>query len=894
MRMPYPRAVACLLLAGSAAIQAGGADYVWWEGEAYKSTNSTDPLANVPGNSRPDQRAKLSGGKWMTPHNPKGGGACTVTYEVDVPADKAYDFYVRKFWKHGPFKWRFDDQPWAECGRSIALLDSTFLQKHWGANWVALGEVTLTAGAHTFHVEMIENKGCFDCWLLIDAPFSPRGKLKPGEKTGKAHRGFFAWEPDADPLDDDCPIDMSHLNGPIRGFVRRKDNGFVDGAGAPMRFWMVQGGGMLSMEKKMIDFWARRLAKYGVNLNRLQFSGLFKAYTSGDMESFDRQMDALHYTVTALKKRGIYCYFGHLYWQTHVNLNERVAGPGYGSGKKPLELLFFDPRFQAYFKKFVGAIMNKRNPYSGIPLSRDPAVAFVEIQNESSLFFWTFKPSNMVPQTLRLMEQAFGAWAREKYGSLNEALAAWGRDKAPRGASSDNVNGGRLGLYDVGKLTSADWARTSRNEKRASAQLRFMVEAQKAFYADMIRDLKREVGLQNMIACSNWKTADPKTLGIFERYTYTPGDVICRNAYFGVSYKPRPKRFYAIDLGDTFLGRSALLPPAKPSPLTVGHVFDHPYMITENCWTRPNRFRAEWPWLIATYAQMMGVDGWNFFALQSSMWQTPMAVWELNSPCILGQFPAAALVFRKGYVEEAGYAVTDRLNYDELYAFKGPYLYELTGADDLWVSRIGGLEADADARAQQVEPMAFFVGKVNRIPTDEASELTTVDFTEYIDPKAKTVKSMTGELELDYGKGIATVNAPKVQGATGFLPRGGTIRLDDIEITCESEYCSILVVSLDDRPLRSSRKILIQAATEDLPYGFKTQPQGEYERITDLGGYPLNVKLIKAAVTLRGRARRATVLDENGYRTDAAAEVVRAPGGLMVVLPEKSLYTLVE
>jgi hypothetical protein len=36
-------------------------------------------------------------------------------------------------------------------------------------------------------------------------------------------------------------------------------------------------------------------------------------------------------------------------------------------------------------------------------------------------------------------------------------------------------------------------------------------------------------------------------------------------------------------------------------------------MVTENSWTRPNRYRAEWPVLIASYASLQGIDGWNFF-----------------------------------------------------------------------------------------------------------------------------------------------------------------------------------------------------------------------------------------------------------------------------------------
>ena len=54
------------------------------------------------------------------------------------------------------------------------------------------------------------------------------------------------------------------------------------------------------------------------------------------------------------------------------------------------------------------------------------------------------------------------------------------------------------------------------------------------------------------------------------------------------------------------------------------------------------------------------------------------------------------------------------------------------------------------------------------------------------------------------------------------------------------------------------------------------------------------MKLIKATITLRGRSRKATVLDENGYRTDTAAKTERSAGGLRIVLPENSLYTLVE
>ena len=40
---------------------------------------------------------------------------------------------------------------------------------------------------------------------------------------------------------------------------------------------------------------------------------------------------------------------------------------------------------------------------------------------------------------------------------------------------------------------------------------------------------------------------------------------------------------------------------------------------------------------------------------------------------------------------------------------------------------------------------------------------------QYIDTAGQTVTSSTGELKLDYGKGVLTLNAPKAQGMSGLL-----------------------------------------------------------------------------------------------------------------------------
>ena len=110
----------------------------------------------------------------------------------------------------------------------------------------------------------------FDCFLLIDGEFAPRGKLKPGEKYGVAPDGWFAFEPDGDPFNA-TPLDLRWLNERTAGdggYIRAKGDAFVhEKTGQPVRFWGVNvEPELLSEDGRALDRMARRLAKLGVNI----------------------------------------------------------------------------------------------------------------------------------------------------------------------------------------------------------------------------------------------------------------------------------------------------------------------------------------------------------------------------------------------------------------------------------------------------------------------------------------------------------------------------------------------------------------------------------------------------------------------------------------------------
>jgi len=171
------------------------ASQVWWEGEKPAETNfpsRSDFLAST----FPDARDQLSGGDWLSSSGPRRGDELFANYNVTVPADGTYDLWTRKFWQHGPFRWRFAEQPWKDCGRDIALADTTPLRTNVCANWVFLGSVTLKQGQTRFELRLLAAPGeattaAFDCFLLTDQPFVPNGKLMPGQRIGKADEGYF-------------------------------------------------------------------------------------------------------------------------------------------------------------------------------------------------------------------------------------------------------------------------------------------------------------------------------------------------------------------------------------------------------------------------------------------------------------------------------------------------------------------------------------------------------------------------------------------------------------------------------------------------------------------------------------------------------------------------------
>ncbi len=848
--------------------------YFWWEAEDSSSNTFPKSWSFRPSNAR--EKAVLSGGNWL--QTDKGGNA-VAEWNIDLPRGGTFNLWVRKFWYHGPFKWRFNDQPERECVKKCSLVDSVKMRKFVCANWVSLGEITLPAGKNTLKIKLDPKATAagIDCWMLTDRPFVPNGKHKPGEKYNRTEPGWFNFEPDPEKYTADSMFDMRSLNQERAG-----DDGFLkaDGfdivfekTGKTVKFWAVTSG--FNYDHASVDYLAKRLAKYGVNMVRVH-SPIYDKNSKDPSKVDMKILDRLHYFVAALAKQGIYTKLS-FFFPLWCPITKGFNLPGYYEcdKKKPFSLLFYHPSMQKIYKNWAKVLLTTVNPYTGKAFADDPAVGIVEIVNEDGLFFWTFMPYvNQPAECAHVIEKLFGDWLIKKYGSIDQAVTAWGSKGAK--PKHGKIEHGRVPLYNPGFLGSFDWAVKARNQRRAEDQLKFIVELQRGFYQKMAEYFRHDLGVKCLISASNWHTADARNLAALEKYTYTVCDVIDRHGYYNAPHKGR-NHSWDVRTGHTYKDKSGMLvPDSLTKELQYGK---KPHMISEYNYPMPNRFRAEGVYMAATYGSLTGTDAFFYFSMKSSDWQNVNSKFSVYTPAVMGQFPAFSYIYRENVVKSGPVVADITYSLKDLLQMKGTSVVEAAYMDDLRKKDIDKAKNIQIEMPSIIDPLAYYVGQVRVDFSPDANNTKLMNLAPYINMKKKTVRSATGQLFWNWKDGYSTLNTPRAQGACGFLKKAGKIKLDNVMISSDNEYGTIVVVAIDGLNINDSQKILVQVITEDSNYGFKSVPVKDdpsdkkqikgMREITDIGRPPMLVKNIGGSVIIKtANAENAKVyaLDFCGYK----------------------------
>lgn len=639
------------------------------------------------------------------------------------------------------------------------------------------------------------------------------------------------------------------------GRVQMKGSRFVFEDGTPVQFF----GTNLSYRdnappKQDADLTAARFAKWGVNAVRLHkpfgpgWEGIGDEQDGTKLTS--QGLDQMDYFMASLKRHGVYYGLSHTYgyrirpanrdrYLAYDEIKTALNGNTYG-------LINFAEDVQDLLIELVVGVLKHQNPYTNQLWADDPALAYIELQNEDDIFFYTTENAlNKCPTYRQDLMRRFSAWLKTKYGSQDALAKAWG--DALRGgesleAQNISVQGNPWNAGDgLAKASASGRVRSLDNAA-------FLHDVQNKFYDKFVRAI-RAAGYKGPLCGSPWQapTMVPHYYNL--RSDWLVG-WIDRHNYFGGKF------------GDTMLGQ----PGSGYLGSGLQQVADRPFGVSEWIHVYPSLYSAEGPPIVAAYG--MGLQGWgSSYEFQSSShgaWSElagnfPWGVWNADTPTQIGQYPVLARMVMRGDVREGQVISARKLSLGELR--EGKFSFSDTVEQQGDIKKFGG----------STPPESLAAGRVVVEFTDTPQPSTFPNMQKY--SAGKVITSETGQLRWDYSeKGFFTIDTPGTKGIVGFA-NGKPQKLGAVSMTLACPYASLLLTASDKgRTLATARTAILSAVARNANSGFKILALDS--RVLENGQAPILLEPVKATIGIRDRqVATVNVLDHDGKRTGQSLNV---------------------
>jgi hypothetical protein len=564
--------------------------------------------------------------------------------------------------------------------------------------------------------------------------------------------------------------------------------------------------------------------------------------------------------------------------------------------------MYFSDTLKTAYKNWVKYLYTEKNPFTGIALKDDPAVALIQVKNEDGVFWWTI--SAMKEGFMYIVRQKYYQWAVAKYGSAAAVKTAWSNASDAK----DNWTAGELGLYNIWDATQPQ---SGGKAKRVSDQIQFLTETQRNFYAEIHDYYRKTLACPQLINANNWKTADANLLFDAERYTNAACEVLAVNRYNDPGHVGENSG-WRIDPGHYYVGKSVLFEPHK-LPVNIKQVKGSPMLVTESAWNLPHKYQAEGPFLVSAFMSLTGVDSYYWFSPTSPSFdsnpyftwanlaggQHPMYRWTISTPGQLALFPANALLYRKGYISQGETVVHEERTLQSIYDRKMPMVSEENSFDP---NRDSYSQINP-AKETVVSPLTHLTGTVEVVyGGTPANSKVSAQIGSLIDYQNKKIKASNNQLNWDYKNGICTMNAPSVQGVCGFTGTNKTFELTDVTIETTNNYAAIQVVAMDEKTISESSKILVQVGTVYQPTGWAETPSDFVVdgkiisglKITNTGKMPWKCANTQVTIKLKNKGiNQATLLDAAGY-AKSTIQVEKVGDEIQIVLPANAMYVVLQ
>jgi len=653
------------------------------------------------------------------------------------------------------------------------------------------------------------------------------------------------------------------------GFATMQGDRIVFEDGTPAIFWGTNNNNQhVAPSREEAERRAAWCAKFGINAVRFHkfiWPGEGIGSRERSTEFVPELLERMDYYVAALQRAGVYQAWSHIFGHRPQpgDRNRLLAydevkgggGPPFLAGSTYGIVNLFDD-LQALNIEVTINLLEHVNPHTGRRYADDPGLVMIELQNEDNAWWTAGEQLKTMPTYRAKLAEQFSVWLKNKYGSHEALVAAWGPqgiDLWPEWQTGEHLDRGNIFPVPDRRYYQPDVVAKSPSRQRLLDAARFLHECQDAFYQKFVAAI-RATGYRGLIAGSCWKAGD----GLPHYYNLLAdgrAGVIDRHNYFGGAGH---KLADGMRVGDM----RSMLARADLGLLGVGltQVKGRPFSFSEWTSMSPNPWIAEGPPVVAFYG--MGLQGWDMsfhFAANIAGFSRALEapnVYNTNSPTQVGSFPILARALYRGDVK-AGEPVLPRRRLSLANLERGEIGFEERTFTQGDANRLDGtMPADA-----------LSIGRVELEFTEEfvAEKIASPDLKQW--REGSRVKSNTGQLTRDLANGGSfSVDTAGTKGVVGFAS-GKTHELGDVAFKVESEFAVALLTSRDrDRDLANCRSALLVVLARAENTGQRYS--ADQKVLEKVGGRPLLLEGVKLAIEWP-RLAGATlhVLDHDGLRT---------------------------
>jgi hypothetical protein len=662
------------------------------------------------------------------------------------------------------------------------------------------------------------------------------------------------------------------------GFAQVRDGHLFTPSGRRIRIWGVNfTGGACYPEKADAPAVAEHLARFGINCVRFHFldsnwgkdASIFPPGADTTRRLDAAQLDRLDYFVAQLKQRGIYSNFNLNVGRVYRKADGVADCEQLGLGKA---LQYFDDRIAELHREYAEQLLTHRNPYTQAEYRREPALLIVELLNENSIVESWFAGrlrgrhtgkqagtwSDITAHYAELMTRKFNEHLAARHPAA--ALRRW-RDEAGVGAEQP-----------IPRLQAEQFAKASGD--RFAAEAAFYMELEDGYFQRIHRLLK-ELGVQALIVGTSdhnhWKTGYPLVASA-AKLDVVDGHVYWQHPGYTVDAKTKKRGFWIANspmvndpLDSTVVQLARTAVAAKP--YTVSEV-NHPF---------PSEYACEGIPILAAYALLQDWDGIFFYTFEhadpAEWMQRRCGHFEIRSdPVKMAQLAACAAMFHRADVAAARKTVHRSYSMEQV------------------------IESIRMSTSQR--PL-YTPGFSRAIPLVHATRVRSFGRGKTDYPKlepSEPIVSDTGELTWRRRdkQSLVSVETDRTQALIGFV--GGRRRsLKNLAVEVEPAFCSIVLTSLDGKPLADSDRMLLTAGARTAATAMRWDDQRH--SLVSWGRLPMRIEPVTGGIVLRGRRSDAPLeivpLDGAGAPLGEAKAAARSDKGPQLLLDQPTVWYLI-